>query len=534
MIKILRKHRHWLMIVIAILALPFCIYFVKTDYSAIRPDDLWRIYDRKVTVVEARRNARLLDLAQALGMNGFVQGLAAGASSQDERYPQFILNLIILRHEAKRLGIRPTPTEVADVVRNLRPFRGPSGFDINKYNEFTQNALSPNGLTEAQIEEVAADGICFDRIKQLAAIGVAVPESESKTNYEQAYGKLFVSAIRLRAADFAKDIKPADDDIRKYYEAHKAELKTEEKRKVEFVTLALTDEQKKLTGKERIDILQKLADRANDFEQALLEKGADFHQVAAKFQLPIQATSEFTAASPDPKLKSDPQLGTAAFQLTAQEPNSDPIQTPDGFYVLHLAGTVEARPLTIEEAKPKIVDAIKANRTRELVINQGAKIVHDLREALKTGTPLSTSLAQVNVKAEKLAPFTLIDEVDPKESGEKAKDRPPDFTAIKNAVAAIQPGDVSEFFPWEDGGVIAVLEKREPPDEAQYREKKPAFDERILRNKREIVFYEWLRDRQREAGLVAANPEAAGPPRPAAQPQPAAPPRPGAPPARKS
>jgi len=91
---------------------------------------------------------------------------------------------------------------------------------------------------------------------------------------------------------------------------------------VEFVRLALSEEQKKLKDKERIDALQKLADRANDFGQALLEKGADFHQVAAKFQLPVESTGEFTSSAPDPKLKADPQLNQAAFKLTPQEPTA--------------------------------------------------------------------------------------------------------------------------------------------------------------------------------------------------------------------
>src|SRR2546422_6924451 len=98
MITLLRKHRHWLMIVIAILALPFCIYFVRTDYSAIRPDQFARIYDRNISGNEARRDARLCDLAQGLGMSSLIQGLTAGANSLDDRYVQFILNLIILRH----------------------------------------------------------------------------------------------------------------------------------------------------------------------------------------------------------------------------------------------------------------------------------------------------------------------------------------------------------------------------------------------------------------------------------------------------
>src|SRR6266699_1153250 len=178
MITILRKHRHWLMIVIAILALPFCIYFVKTDYSAIRPDQFARIYDRNIPMLEAQQNARLLDLGRALGMSDFVQSLTMGATEQNQVYAQFILNLLILRHEATRLGIRPTPSEIADVVRDLPAFRGESGFDIKKFSDFVQNALSPNGLAEEHIEQLVRDALCLNQIKQLLAAGVSIPKGE--------------------------------------------------------------------------------------------------------------------------------------------------------------------------------------------------------------------------------------------------------------------------------------------------------------------------------------------------------------------
>jgi len=508
MMTFLRKHRNWLMIVIAILAIPFIFYFNKTDFSA-QANQFARLYNRNISMVEAQRAARLHDLALAFGMQRFVQDLTAGvgdSNNRNEAYAVFAINLIILRHEAEQLGIRPTPAEIADFVRNVSAFRGPSGFDQKKYDEFTQNALTPYGMNEGQIEEVVADALSLNRIKDLVATGVTVPESESKTEYERLYGRLFAAVIRLHPAEFAKDIKITDDDIQKYYEAHKAALKTEEKRKVEFVSLPLSDEQKKLTGKERIDSLQKLADRANDFSQALLEKGADFRQVAAKFQLPMQTSGEFTLAAPDPKLK-DPQVAAAAFQLTPQEPNSDVLQQPDGFYVLHLAGLVEARPLTLEEATPKIVDAIKTSRSREMLSNKGAKLVHDLREGLKTGESLPSLLEKANVKAEKLEPFTLLDEPDVKEEVDKKKEKSPDLLAIKNVAASLRPGEVSEFFPWEQGGIIVYLEKQEPPDQSKYQQGKSNFATRILNNKRQIVFSEWLHEKQTEAGLGAATAE---------------------------
>jgi hypothetical protein len=503
MMHFLRRHRQWLMIVIAILALPFIFYFTKSDFSAMRPDQFAKVYGRDVSVIEAQRGVRLCNLARNLGMVSLIRTLASNAKSEDEMFAQFTLNRLVLHHEAARLGIRPTQAEIVEFVRNLRPFRNGSGFDTKKFDEFTQTVLPSMGFSETQIEELAADELSLNRLKQVVASGVSVPEAESKNEYQQLYGMLSVSVIRVHAPDFAKEIKVTDDDVRKYYESHKAELKTEEKRKVEFVSLGLNPEQKKLTGKERIDVLQKLADRANDFTQALLEKGTDFHQVAGKFQLPVETTGEFTLAAPDPKLKADPQLPATAFQLTPQEPNSDAVQAGDGFYVLHLAGMDAARPLSLEEAKPKIEESIKTARARELAANRGAQIAHDLRESLATGTPLPSALGKVNAKAEKIEPFSLAEDLDQEQSAKQPKKRPPDFVAIENAVATLQPNDVSDFMPWEDGGLVAVLEKRELPDESKFAQKKATFDERILTNKREIVFREWLHERQLEAGVIA-------------------------------
>src|SRR6478735_368438 len=349
MMKLLRRHRDWLMIVIAILAIPFIFYFVqRPDYGAIGRDHFTRIYDRNVSMLEAQQIARLLSLAQALGMSDFVGTMTAGAGlDPNQGAGQFIVNLLVLRHEAERLGLRPSASEVAEVVRKLPAFQGDSGFDINKLNDLVQNGLAPLGLAEEHIEQLVRDQICLSEIQKLLAAGVSVPKSELDENFQRGYDKLYVNVIRFRSADFDKDVKISDEDVQKYYDAHKGELRSDEKRKVEFVQLTLNEEEKKLSGKERIEALQKLADRATDFTQALLEKGAD-------------------------------------FKLSAQEPHSDAVQVADGFFILHLIGKTEARPLTLEEAKPKIVDALKKTRAREVMSTKGTELVQQLREAKKT------------------------------------------------------------------------------------------------------------------------------------------------------
>src|SRR5262249_50700777 len=173
----------------------------------------------------------------------------------------------------------------------------------------------------------------------------------------------------------------------------------------------------------------------------------------------------------------------------------------DGFYILHLTGKTEARPLTAEEAKPKIVDALKKTRARELMSTKSAELVRQLREAKKTGQPLEAVIQKAGVKPEKLPAFSLIDEEMEKSEGAEPKNQSPELMTVKDAVAFLNPGDVSDFVPSGTDGLIAILEKREPLGNASAGEKKAAFEKRILDTKERIVVVEWLRDRQQAAGL---------------------------------
>ncbi|MGI9087441.1 MAG: peptidyl-prolyl cis-trans isomerase [Chthoniobacterales bacterium] len=503
MITILRKNQKGLWIVIAVLCIPFVFYFTNSRVGPIGRNDFGKIYGHSIPSVEFQRNARLFNLARNLGMFAFLQDMVGGAANENEAYAEFTWNRLILRHEADRLGIAPSSQQIATVVKAMRPFRGANGFEIEKYNEFTQNVLPTLGFSDAQIEELAGDQLMLEKVKDLLGTGVQIPASESKENFERAYGKMDVAVVRFRSDDLAKEIKIGDDEVAKYFETHGGDLKTEEKRKVSLMSFALSDEQKKLAGKERVEVLQRLADKANDFNQALLEKGGQFDQVAAKFQTPIQTTGEFTQSAPDPLLKGNAQLTPAAFALTAEEPNSDALQVADGFFVLHLDATEPAKPLTFAEATPKILEKLKAERLQELLSTKGAEAAQKIRDAMKTGVSAEAAIQQAGLVAEKITPFSLAESAAPKPKPDQSPaPETPDLSAIKSAVAELSSGEVSQMIPTATGGLVAVLEKREAPHAATNDAAKMLLDGRYLNSKREIVFYEWLRERRREAGVL--------------------------------
>ena len=270
------------------------------------------------------------------------------------------------------------------------------------------------------------------------------------------------------------------------------------------MAFSLNDEEKKLTGKEKVDALQKQANRANDFAQAMLEKGAKFADVAARSLQPVIATGEFSATAPDPQLGGNAQLAQYAFQLKQEDPASDALQGVDAFYVMHLVSVTPARPLTLDEAKPKITETLTKQKLKQLVAARANDVTRTIREAMKANTPLDKALGQMGLQAERIPPFSIIENPPTPPKPEEAKDKKPDvpdLPTIKNAVGQLNPGDATDFVSTATGGLVAVLEAREPGDPAGYEKVRTNFEKNYLQSKKMVVFDEWLHERRRAAGL---------------------------------
>ena len=69
----------------------------------------------------------------------------------------------------------------------------------------------------------------------------------------------------------------------------------------------------------------------------------------------------------------------------------------------------------------------------------------------------------------------------------------------------LNPGDSTDFVPTAQGGLVAVLEKRDPADLAGYPQAKTKFEKNYLQSKRAAVFDEWLQDRRQAAQVQLAD-----------------------------
>src|SRR5205823_15093053 len=114
---------------------------------------------------------------------------------------------------------------------------------------------------------------------------------------------------------------------------------------------------------------------------------------------------------------------------------------------------------------------------------KGRAAVEALRNGLKLKQPLQLTLEQAGgLKAEKVEPFMLADEMPDPKNPQPKKAEPADMTMIKNISAQLQPGEVSDSVPSVDGGVIALMDKRDPAEAAHSEQSTATLETRHLKH----------------------------------------------------
>jgi len=492
MITLIRKHQPFLMVMITILVIISFVLFYNINRMTGRGTGeaqvLATVYGRNLTEDQVDRFRRKYYLAGELGLYDFLQSL--GGSGQ-KAIENFIFNSLVLDHEADLLQVQPTREEIIAEETDLPVFQTDGAFDRDKLAAFIQDKLAPKGFSETEIDELIGKDLQLKKLKALIGSTVALQPTEVRFAYEVDNRKMDLSVIRFRLADFAAGVQLSEDDLKKAFEARKQDFKSDEKRKIAFVVFSLSDSDKKLEGKEKNEAMGQLANRASDFTEAMTDKGAQFAQVAAKAGAEVRETQPFTEAGPDKQIAGNPAAVHAAFQMTKEDPNSDAIEGPDSFYVLHLEEIIPSQPLTFEQARAQLTEQLKNERAREIMNLKAADVHNKILADLKAGKAFADSTKALGQKVEAIPPFSLAEV-----TSEKS-----DLAQIAQKAVDLNTGQLSDFTPTSDGGMILYLDKFEPPDAAAFASEEPVLSRGFLKGKQEIAFHDWLRI-QRSAARV--------------------------------
>ena len=188
------------------------------------------------------------------------------------------------------------------------------------------------------------------------------------------------------------------------------------------------------------------------------------------------------------------RVATAAFQLTAEKPNSEAVGSPKGYVVLHLKEIEASKPLSFDEAQAQLTESLKKDSTRETLSLKASEAKKKIEEAVKAGKSFADAAAAAGLKAETLEAFSR------NESNLKGADA----TVIQNSAVDLKEGQTSAPLDSPDGTVLVHLIKRLPVDPADVEKQKATLTPMIDTQRTDGLLGEWL-DRYRVAAGFSLN-----------------------------
>ncbi|UIP05714.1 SurA N-terminal domain-containing protein [Erythrobacter sp. SDW2] len=215
------------------------IAFASADVSGNNPlgaissgDKIAVVGDEKVEAAELDRAARnaLEQMRQnnpTLSMPAFVEqgGL--------EQVVDTLLDRVAISEFGKKYGIRASDNLINSQIRLIPAFRGPDG---NFSEQMYRDAISRQGLSEAQVRDDLGNGLIAQQVVQPAGLGASMPDKIS-ARYAALFKERRKGSIALLESDaYAPAGAPTDKQLAAYYSANRGDYIRPERRVIRYAT----------------------------------------------------------------------------------------------------------------------------------------------------------------------------------------------------------------------------------------------------------------------------------------------------------
>lgn len=466
----------------------------NNNQTAQPTDAAFVIYGKEYSVAEYQRFERYLRLAQMLGLYDLAQQLmmisfqggAGGMGPGD-----MVFNLLVLRHEMERVGVRPSDEEAKAALKDLPVFQVEGKFDASRAKMAEQN-LGALGMSPADMLEIMKDSLGFAKLQDLVTKNYTASPLAAEKQYASRYQTLKTSTISFKLEDFKKDVKVSDDEVKSYYEERKDSFMTDEQRAVSYVLF----ENPADLDKKELEVRQKeqnaVVERVNTFNEESRKPGATLESLAKELKEKTASAELFAQSTPPEGLKDEADVVTAIFQNNPDMlPVSDPVKGSKGYYIFHVSQIKAPEPKSFdavkEEVKKSLIDQ-KAQEAMTAAVNDARNFIAD---GLKDGKKIDDLAKEKGFKLE----------AQPELSIQNPPEEVPNAMQIAREVEGVPAGGLSKPVTVPDGAVIAFVHSKElwkRDDAATLRSNMESSTERMERFR---IFSAWFNHRRAEAGV---------------------------------
>ncbi|HEY3045126.1 MAG TPA: peptidyl-prolyl cis-trans isomerase [Vicinamibacterales bacterium] len=239
MLDQMRRHMGWLKWSLGLVVLAFVIFYIPDFLRGNAAglglgDTVATVQGRDITAGEFRRSydAQLQAYRNAYGGNVSEQLLKQ--LGIDQQILQQLVDQQAALAEADRLGIKASDEEVRQRIFSAPAFQENGAFiGEQRYQQLLRAQRPP--LTAAEFERSVRDELVLDKLRAVLTDWLSTTDKELEAEYRLRNDKVKLAVVTFIADSFRPEATASDAEVTAYFNAHQADFKIPEKRKVRYL-----------------------------------------------------------------------------------------------------------------------------------------------------------------------------------------------------------------------------------------------------------------------------------------------------------
>src|SRR3954469_20068973 len=241
MLDRMRRHKSWLKWSLAIVVVSFVLLYIpsflnNSTQGAANNSVVASVDGRDITAAQFRRvyQQQMQQYRQSYGAN--VDERLLKQLGIDQRIVQQMIQEEAGLAEANRLGISASDAEVRERILSLPAFQENGQFiGDQRYRQLLQMQNPP--MRPSDFEDQVRRSIVSEKLQAAVTGWITVADKDVESEYRKRNEKVKLAVLNFPADKFRDGAVASDDDVTKYFDAHKDAYRIGEKRKIRYITI---------------------------------------------------------------------------------------------------------------------------------------------------------------------------------------------------------------------------------------------------------------------------------------------------------
>jgi peptidyl-prolyl cis-trans isomerase D len=409
MLDRMRRHKNWLKWSLILVCLAFVVFYIPdflrgTGADAASGDTVAQIEGQAITAGEFRRlyQAQLQAYRSAYGSQMNEQ-LLKQLGVEQQILQQMVDERAALA-EANRLKIRVGDEEVRQRILSIPAFQENGQFiGEQRYTQLLLSQRPP--MTPSEFEENLRRTLLVDKLRASLTDWMSLTDKEVEQEYRRRNDKVKLAIVSITADAFRSQVTAADGELSTYFDAHQADFKIPEKRRIRYLLVdvdairtktvvppadierAYNANIEQYSTPEQIrasHILLKIEGKDDAAVKARAEEllkqaraGADFADLAKKNSEDEGSAKNGGDLDYFRRGRMVPEFEQVAFSL---EPGqiSDPIKTSFGYHIIKLVDKKPGTTRPLAEVQQQISDQLTTERAQAQAADTAQRLASEI------------------------------------------------------------------------------------------------------------------------------------------------------------